>query len=1024
MPSDARLERETFLPVHVRRLRLHAPLTGPLWAHVRCVRVEARAFEADFVVASAAGEILHEVEGCRAQAVAARVRRSRGGLADWLHLESWTPRPWPATPTAAPDLAPIADLACAARQALTMIEPACGPGFGAAVATHEANWTLAALRALGWRPVPGRAVDPDRLARRLGIVPGQSARFVALLDGLAAQGWLERGPDGGLRAARGLPRRDPLVGWRRLVAAAPALLPELTALRRTGERLAVQLSGCVGAEGPAPSESLTLDAQLRGSGRSRLRALLAPGGLLLLAEAPDLAGRGAALAGTEMLDLSEPGLPGGFGLLLARAPLMPALAQAAPEPVAAEGGPAWLLLGTGGDLGEALVGALRRRGRRVVQARRSDGYVCDDPGAPRLCPEDPGQVARLLAELAARGMAPGVVVFLLPLEAPPADALDPAALADGRAAGAVGLLHVIQTLESAEGPPVRLTVLTRGARATRSPSEPPVNPAVAPVWGLARVAVAECRGCAVQLIDLDPAGGDPETEAAAVLAELDAPLFEAEIALRVGPGVAGLAPGMRVLALGAGCLASHVALPARLVFPLPETQGFEAGATLPVAFLTAWHALHEVGRIRRGEVVLIHAATGGVGLAAIQVARAAGARVLATAGSPEKHDHLRALGVEAVMNSRALDFPDEVRRLTGGRGADLVLNALAGGAIAATLEVLAPGGRFLEIGKRDIFQNVRIGLRPFRHGLTLTAIDLHRVMTERPDVAARSLRAVLRGVGSGRCQPLPHRVFPRERALAAFRLMAQARHLGKIVLGPPSAPVAARPTVVPPPAAMRPDATYLITGGLGGFGLVLADELVAAGARHLVLVGRSGAARPGARAALARWRELGILVRFEAADVADPAALAGVLVRATQGPDALPPIRGVFHAAAVLDDGALTHLTAARLERVMAPKVAGAWALHRLTQGMALEHFVLFSSVPSCWGPRGRATMSRPMPFWSRWPNTAGRWGCRGWRWIGARSPMPGSKRWCRAPGPIRNSPRPRVCAGVWPGPRPRRVAR
>lgn len=426
----------------------------------------------------------------------------------------------------------------------------------------------------------------------------------------------------------------------------------------------------------------------------------------------------------------------------------------------------------------------------------------------------------------------------------------------------------------------------------------------------------------------------------------------AGIVTAVGPATQGFAVGDRVLALGAGCFASYVTLPTALVFAMPAKLEYDAAVTIPVPFLTAWHALHEVARIRRGDTVLIHAATGGVGLAAVQVAMRAGATVLATAGSAGKRALLHALGVRHVMNSRTLGFADEVREITGGRGVDIILNALAGRAIEQGLASLAPGGRFLEIGKRDIYQNTHIGLRPFRHAISLTSIDLAQVMTTQPALAARSMRKVMRQIEAGRLTPLPYRSMPMARAHDAFRLVSQAKHIGKIVLSARDSRGVALAPRTTASVLLRDDATYVIGGGLGGFGLVLAEGLIRSGARHLVLIGRTGASSPEAARAVARLRAAGVTVRVEALNLAKETDVAAAFARIGAQ---MPPIRGIFHSAMVLDDVLLAQLTPARLARVMEPKVAGALALHRASRDLTLDHFVLFSSLAALIGSSGQA---------------------------------------------------------------------
>ena len=240
--------------------------------------------------------------------------------------------------------------------------------------------------------------------------------------------------------------------------------------------------------------------------------------------------------------------------------------------------------------------------------------------------------------------------------------------------------------------------------------------------------------------------------------------------------------GDEVLAVAGFAFGSHVVTRAELVAIKPPRLSFEEAATLPIAFLTASYALEYLARLGPGESVLIHSASGGVGLAAIQVARRAGAEVFATAGTPEKREYLRALGIDCVMDSRSLDFADEVLERTGGRGVDVILNSLPGEAIPRGIATLADYGRFLEIGKRDIYQNTRLGLQPFRKNLSFFAIDLDRVIRERPALLGSMLRDIVRRVGDGELEPLPHRAWPITEAVDAFRFMQHGKHIGKVVL--------------------------------------------------------------------------------------------------------------------------------------------------------------------------------------------------------------------------------------------------
>ncbi|WP_432973948.1 SDR family NAD(P)-dependent oxidoreductase [Dactylosporangium sp. CA-233914] len=415
----------------------------------------------------------------------------------------------------------------------------------------------------------------------------------------------------------------------------------------------------------------------------------------------------------------------------------------------------------------------------------------------------------------------------------------------------------------------------------------------------------------------------------------------------VGDGVTGLRAGDRVMAVAPSSLAAYTTTDARLVAPVPPGLSDEEAAAVPVAFLTAVYGLEYLARLGPGETVLIHSATGGVGLAALQVARRRGARMLATAGSEAKRELLRSMGVEHVMDSRSLAFAEEVMRVTAGRGVDVVLNSLAGEALLRSLSLLAQGGRFVEIGKQDIYANSHLGLEILKHNRSFLAVDLEQTFNERPGFVAELFGEVLRGFAAGEFAALPVRGFTYGEAGAAFGHMAQARHTGKIVLRPAGVDtVAVRPGESP----VRPGAAYLITGGLGALGLQTAEYLAGLGARHLMLVGRRGATAD-AEPALARLREAGVDVRVCRADLAKAADVAAVLEEMSA---TMPPLAGVVHAAGVLDDGLLLELDRDRFWAVAAPKVLGAWHLHRATAERPLDFFVLYSSAAALLGSPGQ----------------------------------------------------------------------
>jgi acyl transferase domain-containing protein/NADPH:quinone reductase-like Zn-dependent oxidoreductase/NAD(P)-dependent dehydrogenase (short-subunit alcohol dehydrogenase family)/acyl carrier protein len=421
--------------------------------------------------------------------------------------------------------------------------------------------------------------------------------------------------------------------------------------------------------------------------------------------------------------------------------------------------------------------------------------------------------------------------------------------------------------------------------------------------------------------------------------------------VRVGSGVKGFRAGDEVLAITGsfqkGTFASRVKVPQALVVKKPGTMSFAQAAGIPCVFLTAWYGLVKLARLQKGERVLIHSAAGGVGLAAIQAAKWVGAEIYATVGSDEKREYLRSLGVQHIMHSRKLDFSREVLEMTGGQGVDVVLNSLAGPAITAGLEALAPYGRFVEIGKRDIWENSRIGMRPFLRNLSLFAVDLAQAVEDRRPMVASMLAEVMEMFHQGIFEPLPIRPLPISAANDAFQLMAKGGHLGKIILNMRDGSAMVRRSL----GRLTADSTYLITGGLGGLGLVTAKAFVERGARNLVLTSRRSPSDEVGRA-VQGLEELGARVTIRLADVGLEAEVGALLeeIRET-----MPPLRGIVHAAGILDDAVVAHLSPAKFQSVMAAKVGGALALDANVQGRDLDFLVYYSSAASVLGTPGQA---------------------------------------------------------------------
>ena len=416
--------------------------------------------------------------------------------------------------------------------------------------------------------------------------------------------------------------------------------------------------------------------------------------------------------------------------------------------------------------------------------------------------------------------------------------------------------------------------------------------------------------------------------------------------LEVGADVSRVSVGDYVVGLGFGAFASEIVTHQELVAPAPAGFSVSELATVPCAFVSAALS-YELSGLEAGDRVLVHAGSGGVGLAAIQMAQAAGGEVFATASAP-KQGYLRSLGVEHVFNSRETRFGEEILEATNGKGVNVVLNSLTSeGFIDASLSCLAKGGRFVELARRDILSEEEMAA--VRPDVSYSILELDTLKKTDPAQVGKVFRKLLRRFDSGELKPLIHSRWPISETREALQFMRSARHLGKIVVT----------TSALMRGQLKADRTYLITGGLGGIGLAVANWLADHGAKVIVLNGRRP---PGeeAQELIDALQARDITVQVALADVTDPVAVDKMLADLQQE---LPPLAGVIHSVGVLSDGGLGSQTWERFQQVLWPKIIGAWHLHHATVDCDLDLFILFSSRVGVLGNPGQANHAAANAF-------------------------------------------------------------
>ncbi|KAN0092149.1 BcPKS8, polyketide synthase [Hyaloscypha variabilis] len=424
----------------------------------------------------------------------------------------------------------------------------------------------------------------------------------------------------------------------------------------------------------------------------------------------------------------------------------------------------------------------------------------------------------------------------------------------------------------------------------------------------------------------------------------------------VGSKVTELAVGDRVCAMSEGAYSTYTRCLGTSAQKISETMSFEDASTMPVIYCTAYYSLFDLGRLTKGESVLIHAAAGGVGQAAIILSQMVGAEIFATVGSVAKKEFLmREYGIpeDHIFYSRNTSFAKAIHRATNGQGVDLVLNSLAGDCLRETWDSLAHFGRFIEIGKRDITGNTRLEMARFEHNAMFASVDLTVVAAERPKIMKRLLSDIFGLMDEGLVRPIsPITTFPISNVESAFRTLQGGKIMGKIVIVPSrDDQVRAVPSKTPK-NLLRADGTYIIIGGTGGLGRSMSRWMIEKGARSIVLISRSGTVTGKVANLVEEAKSQGAQIVVKPCDVSDKSQVEKLIKEDISN---LPPVKGVIHAAMVLHDVLFEKMSHDQWEAVVKPKVAGAWNFHHALASTPLSFFILLSSAAGAVGNRGQA---------------------------------------------------------------------
>ncbi|KAF2464560.1 reducing type I polyketide synthase [Lindgomyces ingoldianus] len=424
---------------------------------------------------------------------------------------------------------------------------------------------------------------------------------------------------------------------------------------------------------------------------------------------------------------------------------------------------------------------------------------------------------------------------------------------------------------------------------------------------------------------------------------------------RVGESAAvDFKPGDRVIACEVNTFRTLTRCIPDRVTKMPDQMSFAEAASIPITFITAYYSFYKIAQLQPGESVLIHLGAGGTGQAAIQIAKHIGATIYTTVGSEKKKQMLiNEYGIPSdhIFFSRNTSFADAVKRKTHGRGVDVVLNSLAGDSMYASWDCVAPFGRFVEIGKRDVLERSKLPMFNFNQNISFSVVDLSIILLERPWLAKESLVQVLEMMTKGVLHvSKPLTVYGVGEVEGAFRSLQSGNSMGKMVVELRSDDVVKTNLHSKASCNFQENASYLIAGGLGGLGRSVARWMASRGARNLILLSRNGPKTPEAIQLISELHNKGVRVEAPACDILSTDSLLQTLEHCTQ---TMPPIRGCVQSSMVLKDAIFEKMGFDDWKTSVDPKVTGSWNLHCLLPSN-LDFFLFLSSVSGITGLGGQ----------------------------------------------------------------------